>query len=264
MSNPIITLTTDYGTNDHLVGVVKGVILGILPTATIVDISHHVAPFDLLDAALTIASAYSYFPPRTVHVVVVDPGVGTERRPLLVGGEHHYFVGPDNGVLSMVYEREPFVTVRHITAEHYFRSPVSNTFHGRDIFAPVAAWLGKTYQTEAFGETIEDYARFTLPRAKPAGTAMKGMVLRVDAFGNLLTNFTAENLPAAAANGGSIRLQVGGKQVTKFVETFAQGPDAEPVAVMGSSGFLEICINKGNAARAINVGRGAEVTLLPT
>jgi S-adenosyl-L-methionine hydrolase (adenosine-forming) len=264
VSNPIITLTTDYGTNDHLVGVVKGVILGILPTATIVDISHHVAPFDLLDAALTIGAAYSYFPPRTVHVVVVDPGVGTARRPLLVGGEHHYFVGPDNGVLSMVYEREPFVTVRHITAEHYFRNPLSNTFHGRDVFAPVAAWLAKTYQTEAFGEAIEDYTRFALPRVKPAGPAIKGLVLRVDTFGNLITNFTVENLPPETTSDGSIKLQVGGKQVEKLVETFAQGPDSEPVAVWGSSGFLEICINKGNAARVLGVSRGAEVTVLTT
>src|ERR1700676_260210 len=241
VSNPIITLTTDYGTNDHLVGVVKGVILGILPTATIVDISHHVAPFDLLDAALTIGSAYSYFPPRTVHVVVVDPGVGTERRPLLVGGEHPYFVSPDNGVLSLIYERAPFVTVRHTTAEHYFRTPLSNTFHGRDIFAPVAAWLAKTYQTEAFGETIEDYTRFALPRVKPAGAAMKGMVLRVDAFGNLITNFTAETLPPETAC-GSIKLQIGSKQVHTLVSTFAQGPEGEPVAIIGSSGFLEVCI----------------------
>lgn len=262
MSNPIITLTTDFGTSDHLVGVVKGVILGILPTANIVDINHHVAPFDLLDAALTIGSAYSYFPPRTVHVVVVDPGVGTDRRPLLVSGEHHYFVGPDNGVLSMVFEREPFVTVRHITAEHYFRNPLSNTFHGRDIFAPVAAWLAKTYQTEAFGEAIEDYARFALPRVKEAGPALKGVVLRVDIFGNLITNFTGENLPPLGASDGKIKLQVGGKKVEKLVATFAQGPDNEPVAVMGSSGFLEICINKGNAARVLGVTRGAEVTLL--
>ena len=261
MSSPIITLTTDYGTNDHLVGTIKGVILGILPTANIVDISHHVAPFDLLDGALTIGSAYSYFPPRTVHVVVVDPGVGTDRRPLLVGGEHHYFVAPDNGVLSMVYEREPFVTVRHVTSEHHFRTPLSNTFHGRDIFAPVAAWLAKTYQTEAFGEPIEDYARFALPRVKAAGSTTKGVVLRVDVFGNLMTNFTAEDLPEAAHRDGAIKLQVAGKQVDKLVPTFAKGPNGEPVAILGSTGYLEICVNKGNASRVLGAGRGTEVTL---
>src|SRR5438105_1073051 len=130
--NPIITLTTDYGTNDHLVGTMKGVILKINPDVTIVDISHNVTAYDLLDGALTIGSAYSYFPPKTIHVVVVDPGVGTERRPLLVSAGNQYFVAPDNGVLSVVYDREPeHLVVRHDNAEHYYLQPVSKTSHGR-------------------------------------------------------------------------------------------------------------------------------------
>jgi len=258
LSNPIITLTTDYGTSDHLAGVLKGVILGILPAATVVDINHHVAPFDVLDGAITIAAAYRYFPPRTVHIVVVDPGVGTERRPLLVTGDQHYFVAPDNGVLSVIYEREPSVSVRHVTAEHYFKTPVSNTFHGRDVFAPVAAWLAKTYQTEAFGDEITDYVRFTLPRVKPAGSALKGVVLRVDAFGNLMTNFTADDI---AACNGQLKLQVNGKQIEKLVPTFAQGTPGEAVAILGSSGYLEIAVNRGSAARVLGANRGAEVTL---
>ncbi len=261
MSNPIITLTTDYGTSDHLVGVLKGVILRIVPNATIVDINHHVVPFDVLDGALTIGSAYRYFPPRTVHVVVVDPSVGTERRPILVTADQQYFVAPDNGVLSLIFEREEVVLARHVTAEHYFLNPVSNTFHGRDVFAPVAAWLAKTFQTEAFGEEITDYVRFTLPRAKPAGSALKGVVLRVDAFGNLVTNFTADDLPQAMSTDGKIGLQVGGKRVEKLAQTFAQGAAGEPLAVVGSSGLLEIAVNKGNAARALGVNRGAEVLL---
>ena len=261
MSNPLITLTTDYGTNDHLVGVLKGVILKILPAATIVDINHHVAPFDLLDGALSIGAAYSYFPPRTIHVVVVDPGVGTSRRPILVTADQHYFVAPDNGVLSMIYEREPAVTVRHLTAEHYFLSPISPTFHGRDIFAPAAAWLGKTYQTDAFGEEITDYVRFAMPKPKAVGTALKGVVLRVDAFGNLLTNLTAADLPQAVVADGKINLQVGGKPVEQFAETFAQGAAGTPMAIVGSSGFVEIVVNRGHAARVLGVNRGAEVTL---
>ena len=261
MSSPIITLTTDYGTNDHLVGVLKGVILRILPNATIVDINHHVVPFDVLDCALSIAAAYRYFPPRTVHAVIVDPGVGTERRPILVSAEQQYFVAPDNGVLSLIYEREAAASVRHITSEHYFLNPVSQTFHGRDVFAPVAAWLAKTYQTEAFGEEITDFARFSLPRPKAAGSVLKGVVLRADSFGNLLTNFTAEDLPQAVRAGGKIQLQVGGKRVEKLARTFAQGPAGEPVAIVGSSGFLEIAVNKGQAARVLGVNRGAEVTL---
>jgi len=261
VSNPTITLTTDYGTSDHLVGVVKGVILRIVPNANIVDINHHVVPFDVLDGALTIAAAYRYFPARTVHLVIVDPGVGTARRPILVSADQYYFVAPDNGVLSLIYEREAVVSVRHITADHYFLNPVSNTFHGRDIFAPVAAWLAKTSQTEAMGEEISDYVRFALPRPKAAGSTKKGLVLRVDAFGNLVTNFTAEDLPQGAGANGKINLQVGGKTVEKLAQTFAQGAAGEPVALVGSSGFVEIAVNKGQAARVLGVNRGAEVIL---
>src|ERR1700747_2874499 len=191
--NPIITLTTDYGTNDHLVGTLKGVILKINPEANIVDITHNVAPFDLLDGALAIGNAYSYFPARTIHVVVVDPGVGTERRPLLVTAENQYFVAPDNGVLSLIYEREDNIVARHVTAEHYYLQPVSKTFHGRDVFAPVAAWLSKGWQTASMGEEIQDYKKMALPRPKPGAGGLQGVVMRVDAFGNLVTNFRVED-----------------------------------------------------------------------
>jgi len=261
LSNRIITLTTDYGTSDHLAGVLKGVILRILPNATVVDISHQVVPFDLLDGALTIGSAYRYFPPRTIHLVVVDPGVGAQRRPIVVTADQHFFVAPDNGVLSLVYDREPSVKVRHITAEHYFLSPVSETFHGRDIFAPVTAWLAKTYQTEAFGEEIADFVRFTLPRAKSNGAALKGVVLRVDAFGNLMTNLTAEDLPADMVASGKIKLQIGSTRVERLAQTFSQGAAGEPIALMGSSGFLEVALNRGHAARTLGAQRGTEVTL---
>ena len=260
MSDPIITLTTDFGTNDYLVGAMKGVILNINPAARIVDINHHVAPFDILDGALAIASAYKYFPPRTIHVVIVDPGVGTERRPLLVSGEKQYFVAPDNGVLSMIFERESCV-VRHVTAEHYFLNPISPTFHGRDVFAPTAAWLAKAWQTDAFGEEITDYVRFSMPKAKPAGQAIKGVVLRVDAFGNLMTNLTTEDVPAAMVASGDIKLAVNGKEVRKIARTFGDGIPGEPIAVFGSVGYLEIAVNRGNAARALGVNRGAEVSL---
>ena len=140
---PIVTLTTDFGLNDHFVGVLKGVILNIVPDANIVDICHTVQAFDILDGALALAQSYLYFPPRTVHLVVVDPGVGSARRPIIATSEMHNFVAPDNGVLSLMYAREQRLSVRHITAEHYFLQPVSNTFHGRDIFAPVAAYLAR-------------------------------------------------------------------------------------------------------------------------
>lgn len=261
MSRPVVTLTTDYGTNDHLVGTVKGVILKINPDATIVDITHNVVPFDVLDGALAIASAYKYFPPKTVHLVIVDPGVGTERRPLLVSGEQQFFVGPDNGVFSLIYEREERITVRHVTAQHYFLNPVSKTFHGRDVFAPVAAWLTKAWQSQSFGEEISEYARFSLPKPKVADGLVKGLVLRVDAFGNLMTNLTPADLPEQTLKNGAIKLQVANKDVTRLVETFAQGEAGVPVAFLGSSGFIEIAVNKGSAAKQLGVGRGVAVTV---
>ena len=163
---PIITLTTDFGLNDHFVGTIKGVILNIVPEAQIVDISHSVQAFDVLDGALTIAQSYSYFPSGTVHLVVVDPGVGTARRPILVTSDRHHFVAPDNGVLSMVYAREERLHIRHVTAEHYSLQPVSNTFHARDIFSPVAAWLAKGVDPEKFGDEITDFVRFNPPKPK--------------------------------------------------------------------------------------------------
>ena len=262
MANAFITLTTDYGTNDHLVGTLKGVILKINPEVTIVDITHNVTPFDLLDGALTIGSAYSYFPPKTVHVVVVDPGVGTERRPLLVSAQNQYFVAPDNGVLSVIYEREKEnLVVRHANVEHYYLQPVSKTFHGRDIFAPVAAWLTKGWQTPSMGDEISDFKRFAFPRPKEADGAVKGAVLRADTFGNLITNFRAEDLPESALKDGAIKLQVGTHAVTRLVDTFASGNNGEAIAYMGSSGYLEIGMNKANAARTLGLARGATVIL---
>ena len=261
MPGPIITLTTDYGTKDHLVGAMKGVILKIQPEAQIVDINHNVLPYDVLDGALSIGAAYRYFPARTVHVVVVDPGVGTPRRPIIATINNQYFVAPDNGVLSVVYGREDPILVHHITSDHYYLKPVSATFHGRDIFAPVAAWLTKNWQTEAFGEVVEDFTKFAVPKPKAQSGALRGAVLRVDHFGNLMTNFTPEDVPEPMRKPCSITMSVGGKPVKKMVETFADGPVDEAVAVFGSSGFLEIALNKGNAAAALGATRGAEVIL---
>ena len=260
MPDPIITLTTDFGLSDHLVGTLKGVILNINPAVHIVDINHNVAPFDILDGALTIANAYRYFPPRTIHVVIVDPGVGTQRRPLLVTGGNQYFVAPDNGVLSTIFERES-CTARHITAQHYFLNPVSATFHGRDVFAPTAAWLSKVWQTEAFGPEVTDHARFSMPKPKAAGPAVKGVILRVDIFGNLMTNLTTDDVSPQALSSGAIKLAVNGKEVRKMARTFGDGTPGEPVAILGSAGYLEIAVNRGNAARTLGANRGAEVTL---
>jgi S-adenosylmethionine hydrolase len=207
----IITLTTDFGLNDHFVGAMKGVILEIAPEAQIIDISHAVQPFDILDGALTISQAYSYFPSGTVHMVIVDPGVGTARRPVLMTGDRHMFVAPDNGVLSLIYDREERISVRHVTAEHYFLQPGSNTFHARDIFSPVAAYLAKGVEPDRFGDEITDYVRFGAPRPKPVDEhTLRGVILKVDRFGNLITNITPQDAPqlfAATPPGSRSRLE---------------------------------------------------------
>src|SRR5271168_3647994 len=222
----IITLTTDFGLNDHFVGVMKGVILEIAPDAQIVDISHAVQPFDILDGALTISQAYSYFPSGTVHMVIVDPGVGTARRPIILSGDRHLFVAPDNGVLSLICALEERISVRHVTADHYFLQPRSNTFHGRDIFSPVAAYLAKGIEPDRFGEEITDYVRFSAPRPKPVDEhTLRGVVLKVDRFGNLITNITPEDAPQlfGAAPPG-FKIAIGNKmQATRICASYAEG-----------------------------------------
>ena len=261
MARPIITLTTDYGINDHLVGAMKGVILSINPDVMLVDITHGVLAHDILDGALTIGEAYKYYPAKTVHVVVVDPGVGTPRRSILVAADQHYFVAPDNGVLSAVYDRAEALYVWNLTSEHYFRQPISKTFHGRDIFAPVAAWLTKSWQSSAFGEPITDFIRFSLPKPKADGKTIKGVILRVDHFGNLATNFTAESAPALFAPDAKFTIHAGNGSVNRLGSTFADAGPGEAIAIVGSSGYLEICVNRGSAARTLGTMRGAEVTV---
>src|SRR5438552_10124031 len=221
---PIVTLTTDFGLNDHFVGTMKGVILKIVPNAEIVDICHSVQAFDILDGALALAQAYFYFPPRTVHLVVVDPGVGSARRPIIANSEEYNFVAPDNGVLSLMYAREERLSVRHITADHYFLQPVSNTFHGRDIFAPVAAYLAKGVIHEKFGEEISDYVRFNAPKPKAVDEkTFRGVVLRVDRFGNLITNFTAQDIPALfQAEPAAFKIVIGKGEISKIRENYAE------------------------------------------
>jgi len=259
--HPIITLTTDFGTNDHFVGALKGVIVDIVPNAQIVDITHAVQAYDVLDGALAIAQTYSYFPSGTVHMVVVDPGVGTTRRPIIASSDGYHFVAPDNGVLSMVYAKEERIRVRHITSDHYFRQPVSSTFHGRDVFAPVAAYLAKQVDSHKFGDEIEDYVKFAAPRPKPAGeNRIRGVVLKVDRFGNLITNVTPDDAPAVFA-GGAFKIVVGSKEITDLRTAYAEGAPGEVFGVLGSMGYLEIVANRAPAAQLTGVGKGAEVSI---
>jgi S-adenosyl-L-methionine hydrolase (adenosine-forming) len=262
--HPVITLTTDFGTNDHFVGVMKGVILDIVPEAEIVDICHSVQAFDVLDGALTISQAYSYFPSKTVHVVVVDPGVGTARRPILASSEKFHFVAPDNGVLSLVYAKESRMHVRHITAEHYFLQPVSNTFHARDIFSPVAAYLAKEVDSLKFGEEIEEYVRFSAPKPKAVeANRLRAVVLKVDRFGNLITNITPQDVPMLFGTGAKgFKIVVGSKEITEIRNAYAEGGPGEAIAILGSMGFLEIAANRGSATQLTGAGKGSEVSII--
>ncbi len=264
MPDRLITFTTDFGVNDHFVGTMKGVILNIDPAAKIVDICNSVQSFDILDGALTIAQAYSYFPVDTVHVVIIDPGVGSQRRPLLVTTEKHFFLAPDNGVMSLVYERSERLSVRHITASHYFLQPVSQTFHGRDIFAACAAWLSKGVEISKFGDEITDYVRFASPKPKPVNEkTFKGVVLKTDKFGNLITNFTAKDVPQLfAPNPPSFRMSVGKAQVTKINTAYAQGAPGEVFGILGSMGYLEISTNRAPANRLAGAEKGNEVEIV--
>jgi S-adenosyl-L-methionine hydrolase (adenosine-forming) len=262
-AKPVISITTDFGEDDHFVGVMKGVILSINPDATIVDINHHVNSYDIFDGAYSLSQSYGVFPPGTIHLVVVDPGVGSERRPIIVQSKDYRFVAPDNGVLSLVYEREERVEVRHVTAEHFFRKPVSNTFHGRDIFAPVAGWLSRGMEAEKFGSVITDYARFTSVRPKwENNNLLKGVAIKVDKFGNIVTNLGPDDVPQLfGKNLPPFRISINGQEITRLCESFAAGDGAGLFAVVGSSGFIEICTNRGSAAKALNVNRGVEVEL---
>jgi S-adenosyl-L-methionine hydrolase (adenosine-forming) len=260
MPRRIITLTTDFGLSDHFVGVMKGVISRIAPAAEVIDLSHGVEPYNIADGAFTIAQAYRYFPNRTIHVVVVDPGVGSARRPLLAEAAGQHFIAPDNGVLAMVLDAEPKSRVRHITAEKYFLHPVSRTFHGRDVFSPVAAHLASGIPPAKFGKTVEDYLRASFDKpAKTGPRTWTGMILKADRFGNLATNFHVDRFSAIRTHAFS--LQLGSRSIARLALTFSECAPGELFAIVGSSGYVEIAAAEGSAAQALGCGAGAPVRL---
>ncbi len=264
MRQPIITLTTDFGLHDHFVGTMKGVILGICPGATIVDVTHQITPFEISEGAFTVMEAWRAFPKKTIHVAVVDPGVGSSRRPILVEAGGHYFVGPDNGVLAMVYgplrERGEKIRVRHLTKEEYFRQPVSRTFHGRDIFAPVAAHLAAGVTPAKLGPIIEDYLKLqSFWPTRMAKRSWTGQVLKVDRFGNLISNFSEAEFEGIKTR--PFEIAIGTEKIHRLALNYAEVPFGEPVAIVGSSGFVEICVNQGNAAKQLGCGVGAPLEL---
>ncbi len=259
MRTPLITLTTDFGLSDHYVGAMKGVILSICPQARIVDISHDVSAFEIADGAFTISQAYRYYSRGTVHVVVIDPGVGTARRPILAQAAGQFFVAPDNGVLSMIYAREAH-KVRAISNDQYFLKPVSNTFHGRDIFSPVAAHLAHGVAPPRFGRLIDDYLRFSFDRPeRTARRAWTGAILKVDRFGNIITNFRVEDFPDLKKRG--FEMAVGPQRVGVLASNYEECGMGELFLIAGSSGYYEISVEQGSAAKKLGCAAGAPLEL---
>ncbi|MEO8596039.1 MAG: SAM-dependent chlorinase/fluorinase [Candidatus Solibacter sp.] len=255
----IVTLTTDFGLTDHYAGTMKGVILGLCPKAQIIDISHGITPYDIGEAAYTIAQAWRYFPPKTVHVVVVDPGVGSARRPLLVEAAGHRFVGPDNGVFSMIYSASP-CKVRHLTNPRFFLQQVSRTFHGRDLFAPVAAHLAAGAPPARMGKLVQDYVQGDFVHPLPAGKGKwNARILKIDLFGNVTTNLRAADFPDLADH--KFRLSAGPVKITTLAQSYATAAPGAPLLILGSSGYYEISINQGDAAKALKLQPGARLAL---
>jgi S-adenosyl-L-methionine hydrolase (adenosine-forming) len=260
MPKPILTLTTDFGLTDHYVGAMKGVILGICPQAQLIDISHQVSPFEISEGAYLIAQAYGCFPKKGVHVVVVDPGVGSARRPILLEAAGQYFVAPDNGVLSMVYAREKH-KVRLISNEKLYRHPVSRTFHGRDIFSPVAAHIAAGVPPSRAGKLIDDFLRPVFQKPQRTGKrTWSGRILKIDHFGNIITNFHVDDFPNLEKQ--NFAMQLGPRQVGILVRNYSESGPGEIFLIVGSSGYLEVSVNQGSAAKAIGCEAGAPADLL--
>lgn len=244
MSRPVITLLTDFGTSDYYVGAVRGAILSVNPAVMIADITHEIPPQDVAAGAFTLFAAYKTFPPRTIHVAVVDPGVGSTRRPIIVSANEQFFVGPDNGLFTYIYDREPSHRTFHITSERYFRPTVSATFHGRDIFAPVAAALSNGIAMEEFGAEINDPVRLPSLETPPR-------IIHIDRFGNCVTNITR------ADNG----LVINGRTINEFRQFYGEGDNEALFMIRGSAGFIEISVNGGSAAQVLGLKCGDEVVV---
>ncbi len=261
---PLITLITDFGTQDHYVGAMKGVMLGINPELKIVDICHEVQSYSILDAAYTLEAAYAYFPAGAIHLIVVDPGVGSSRRPILAQCGGYYFIAPDNGVLSPIFMQEKNPTVIELTSSEHFLPDISATFHGRDIFAPVAAWLSTGVAPEQFGKVIHDYMVLDIPTAKIIEPrVISGQIIRVDKFGNLISNITARLFEQAQSKWGrKFSLQLRDAKISRLITCYAEGKDNEACAIIGESGRLEIVVKEQRADELLGVSGGQELWLI--
>lgn len=256
----IITLTTDFGTQDYYVSAMKAVMLGIAPDVRFVDVSHEIPPQDIMAGAWVIRNTAFLYPPGTVHLVVIDPGVGTSRNPVALKIKDQYFVGPDNGIFSLFFNEFEYEACKLNNAD-FWRKGVSNTFHGRDIFAPVSAYLSNGTSLSEIGEPIDELVTYhwAVPIADKDG--LQGWVLHIDRFGNLITNLTQELIEDHLEK-KHVKIYVGNTMLNKIVTTFGDVEDGEPAAFIGSSGNLEIGINKGNAARMLSVDKGAQISIV--
>jgi S-adenosyl-L-methionine hydrolase (adenosine-forming) len=262
----MITLTTDFGTSDHFVGAMKGVIAQIAPRARVVDITHEIAPYEIVEGAFVIAAAWASFPKRTIHVIVVDPGVGSTRRPILAEAGGHFFIAPDNGVLSMIFD-PPFFKriagprVRVISNPKLMAHHISRTFHGRDIFAPAAAHLARGIFPARFGKRIDDYIRLDTKPKQISASTLRGTILKADRFGNLITNFHRCTETVSYVWTSPFEMRVGSQSIRRLALTFSEAAIGELVVIEGSSGYLEIAANQASAAKILGCGARAPVEL---
>jgi S-adenosyl-L-methionine hydrolase (adenosine-forming) len=260
---PIITLLTDFGARDYFVAAMKGVILSLNPDATIVDITHDIPPQDIQAAAFNLLACYKEFPAGTIHLAVVDPGVGSDRRAILVRCANQIFIGPDNGLFSWVNEREGEFSAWQITNEQFFRSPISSTFHGRDVFAPVAAALSSGVTAAEVGPRLENIVMLTHLTPRTTADAIEGSLIHIDRFGNCITNFTSEHINEERIAAGA-KLIVNHKEITSIRRFFADqsAPKDELFMLVGSAGFVEIAAENASAAAILSASRGDSVYLV--
>jgi S-adenosylmethionine hydrolase len=259
----LITLTSDFGYNDPFVGMMKGVILRINPRAAIADLTHGITPHDVREAAMAIGESHVYFPPGTVHVVVVDPGVGSGRRRMLLEAAGQFFVGPDNGVFTTVIARhKEDAPVRSITASHLFLKSPGRTFEGRDVFAPVAAWLSMGTPPGELGEPVSDYVMLSIPAPRTVEDRIEGEVVRIDRFGNAITNISGEDINAFQGGGRALETRIKGRVADMFQYYSEPGAGAPGVgAIINSSGHLEIFMFMGSAAGELGLKPGEPVVI---
>src|SRR5262245_17521732 len=258
MTRHLITLITDFGLEDPFVGVMKGVILGIAPEVQVVDITHSIPSHDVFRASLALRASHRFFPEGTVHVVVVDPGVGSWRRPILIATKRYFFVGPDNGVLSVARELEDEAQVFHLTSRQYFLRPVSNTFHGRDVFSPVAAWLSRGVAPDSLGERVDTLVKLDFPGVRRNGNILIAKVLHADKFGNLVTNISADDMSGPEGDSLPFWIQIGDRELSQLRSSYAEALPGEIFAIWGSSGLLEISMNQASAAETLRIDKNQE------